>query len=31
MDDEGGESMELMQEVPLKELDESELERLVRG
>ena len=31
MDDESGESMELMEEVPLKELGESELERLVRG
>jgi len=31
MDDESGESMELMNEVPLKELDEAELERLVRG
>ena len=30
MDDESGESMELMKEVPLKELDEAELERLVR-
>jgi len=27
MDDESGESMELMEEVPLKELGESELER----
>jgi len=26
-----GESMELMEEVPLKELGEAELERLVRG
>jgi len=31
MDDENGESMELMEEVPLKELSESELERLVHG
>jgi len=31
MDDESGESMELMQEVPLKEPGESELERVVRG
>ena len=31
MDDENGESMEPMDEVPLKELGESELERLVRG
>ena len=31
MDDESGESMELMEEVPLKELGEAELERLVRG
>jgi len=31
MDDESGESMELMEEVPLKELGESEMERLVRG
>jgi len=30
MDDESGESMELMEEVPLKELGEEELERLVR-
>ena len=30
MDDERGESMELMKEVPLKELGEAELERLVR-
>jgi len=30
-DDESGESMEPMGEVPLKELGESELERLVRG
>jgi len=30
MDDESGESMEPMEEVPLKELRESELERLVR-
>jgi len=31
MDDESGESMELMKEVPLKKLGESELERVVRG
>ena len=31
MDDESGESMELMKEVPLKELGEAKLERLVRG
>jgi len=31
VDDESGESMEPMEEVPLKELGESELERLVRG
>ena len=31
MDDESGESMGLMEEVPLKELGEAELERLVRG
>ena len=31
MDDESGESMEPMEEVPLIELDEAELERLVRG
>jgi len=31
MDDESGESMEPMEEVLLKEVDESELERLVRG
>ena len=30
MDDESGESMELTEEVPLKELGEAELERLVR-
>ena len=30
MDDESGESMELMEEMPLKELGEAELERLVR-
>jgi len=30
MDDESGESMELMEEEPLEELGESELERLVR-
>jgi len=31
MDDESGEWMELMEEVPLKELGDAELERLVRG
>jgi len=31
MDDESGESMEPIEEVPLVELGESELERLVRG
>ena len=31
IDDESGESMELMEEVPLEELGEAELERLVRG
>jgi len=31
VDDESGESMELMEEMPLIELGESELERLVRG
>ena len=31
MDDESGESMELMEKIPLKELGEAELERLVRG
>jgi len=31
MDDESGESMELMEEVLLKELGEAELERLVSG
>jgi len=31
MDDESGELMELMDEVPLKELGEAELARLVRG
>ena len=31
MDDESGESMELIEEVPLKELSEAELERLERG
>ena len=30
IDDESGESMELMEEMPLKELSEAELERLVR-
>jgi len=31
MDDESGKSMKLMEKVPLKELGEAELERLVRG
>jgi len=31
IDDESGESMELMEEMPLKELGDTELERLVRG
>jgi len=31
MDDESSESMEPMEEVPLRELGESELERLVLG
>ena len=31
IDDENGESMELMEEMPLKELGDTELERLVRG
>ena len=31
MDDERGESMELMEDVPLKELGEAQLERLVHG
>jgi len=31
MDDESGELMELMEEMPLKELDEAELERFMRG
>jgi len=31
MDDEIGESMELMEEMSLKEMGEAELERLVRG
>jgi len=31
MDDESGESMGLMEEMPLKELGEAELERLVQG
>jgi len=31
MDDERGESMESIEKVPLKELGESESERLVRG
>ena len=31
MDDESGESMELMEEVPIKELGDAELERLLRG
>ena len=31
MDDESGESIELMEEVPLKELGYTELERILRG
>ena len=31
MDDESGELMELMEEVPLKELGDAKLERLVHG
>ena len=31
MGDESGESMELMEEVPLKELGDAKLERLERG
>jgi len=31
MNDESGESMELMEEMPLKEMGEAELEILVRG
>jgi len=31
IDGESGESMELMEEVPLKELGKSEFEKLVRG
>jgi len=31
MDDESGESIELMEEVPLKELGDTELERILRG
>ena len=31
MNDENGESMEPIEELPLKELGEAELERLVRG
>jgi len=31
MDDESGESMELMEEMPLKEMGEAELERLVHA
>jgi len=31
MDDESGESIQLMEEVPIKKLGEAELERLVRG
>ena len=31
MDAESGESMELVEELPIKELGEAELERLVRG
>jgi len=30
MDDESGESMELMEEMPLKDLGDAKLERLVR-
>jgi len=31
IDNESGESMELIEEMPLKEMGEAELERLVRG
>jgi len=31
MDDESGELMELMEEVPLKELGDAKVDRLVRG
>ena len=31
MDDESGESMKLIEKVPLKELGEAEVDRLVRG
>ena len=31
MDDESGELMELIEEVPLKELGDAKVERLVRG
>ena len=31
MDDESGELMDLLEEVPLKELGDAKLERLVRG
>jgi len=31
MDDESGKSMERMEKMPLKEMGEAELERLVRG
>ena len=31
MNDESGDSIELMEEMPLKEMGETELERLVRG
>ena len=31
MDDESGELMELVEEVPLKELSDAKVERLVRG
>jgi len=31
MDDESGELMELMEEVPIKELGDAKLEKLVRG
>jgi len=31
MDDESGESMELLEEMPLKEIVDAKLERLLRG
>jgi len=31
MDDESGESMELLEEMPLKDIGEAKLERLLRG